>query len=265
MLQNEITAVHVARVKTFQQLKVMRSFLLRTSLVFCFQDRDARYIPSRQQTFAIAHLVSKWQRSDSSGFAAASNQYLSFVTARALGAVYFEVHPAIATRAPRRFQMNRSRTAGMSAIAIRNSTIHGKGLFATRKIAAAICVIEYTGEHITPRQALKRDSHDPNNPYHTFYFSLDGGRRLIDGAVGGNAARWINHGCTPNCQAIEEQGRIFIYALRDIRRGEELQYDYRLLVSERHTPGVKRAYACLCNTPNCRQTMLALKRKSRRS
>jgi SET domain-containing protein len=147
-----------------------------------------------------------------------------------------------------------------SAIAVRNSKIHGRGVFATRKIAAGTCVIEYQGERITARQAASRASADPDNPFHTFFFSLENGR-LIDGASKGNDARWINHCCEPNCEAREEDGQIFIYALRDIKRGEELNYDYGLIVSERHTASVKRAYACLCGAPNCRKTMLAPKRK----
>jgi uncharacterized protein len=147
-----------------------------------------------------------------------------------------------------------------SAIAVRHSTIHGKGVFATRKIAAGTCIGEYEGERISARQAEKRTGSDPDNPFHTFFFSLENGR-MIDGGVGGNDTRWINHCCEPNCEAREENGRVFIYALRDIRRGEELNYDYGLIIEERHTPTVKRSYACLCGASTCRHTMLAPKRK----
>ena len=147
-------------------------------------------------------------------------------------------------------------------IIVRNSAIHGNGVFARRKIAADTRVIEYAGERVTARQAASRQGADPDNPFHTFFFSLEGGR-LIDGASNGNDARWINHCCEPNCEAREEDGRIFIYALRDIRRGEELNYDYGLVVTERHTPTLKRSYACLCGAATCRKTMLAPKRKSR--
>jgi SET domain-containing protein len=147
-------------------------------------------------------------------------------------------------------------------ITVRHSAIHGNGVFATRKIPADTRVIEYAGDRVTARQAASRKSADPDNPFHTFFFSLENGR-LIDGASNGNDARWINHCCEPNCEAREEDGRIFIYSLRDIRRGEELNYDYGLVVAERHTPAVKRAYACFCGAENCRKTMLALKRKPR--
>lgn len=149
-----------------------------------------------------------------------------------------------------------------SPIIVRHSTIHGNGVFAKRKIAADACVIEYAGERITARKAASRKSADPDNPFHTFFFSLENGR-LIDGASDGNDARWINHCCEPNCEAREEDGRIFIFTLRDIKRGEELNYDYGLVVSERHTAKIKQAYGCLCGAASCRGTMLAPKRKSR--
>jgi SET domain-containing protein len=140
---------------------------------------------------------------------------------------------------------------------VRDSKIHGKGVFATRKIPAGTLVIEYTGELLSSRQAVQRYNPSPDNPTHTFYFSLENGK-VIDGA---NDARWINHACEPNCEAREEDGRIFIYALRDIQRGEELYYDYGLVVDERYTPTLKRAYACLCGARSCRRTMLAPKRR----
>jgi uncharacterized protein len=120
--------------------------------------------------------------------------------------------------------------------------------------------VEYEGERITDKQAAKRPPADPDNPYHTFYFSLENGK-MIDGADKGGDARWINHSCEPNCEAHEEKGRVFIYALRDIRRGEELNYDYGLTLPGRHTPAVKRAYGCRCGSSHCRGTMLAPKRR----
>lgn len=147
-----------------------------------------------------------------------------------------------------------------AAIVVKNSRIHGNGVFAARKIAAGASVVEYEGERITDKQAARRKPADPDNPFHTFFFSLENGK-MIDGAANGNDSRWINHSCAPNCEAREEDGRIFIYALRDIRRGEELNYDYGLVLAERHTAAVKRNYACRCGAENCRSTMLASKRR----
>ncbi|MGI4849051.1 MAG: SET domain-containing protein [Janthinobacterium lividum] len=147
-----------------------------------------------------------------------------------------------------------------AAIAVRHSKIHGNGVFATRKIEQDACVAEYQGDRISAKQALKRSGLDPENPFHTFFFSLEDGR-LIDGDSNGNEARWINHSCAPNCEAREEAGRVYIHALRTIKRGEELNYDYGLVISERHTKTVKNNYACRCGAANCRQTLLAPKRK----
>lgn len=144
-------------------------------------------------------------------------------------------------------------------IQVRRSGIHGKGVFAVRALKAGEPIIEYIGEVITWKEALKRHPHDPDDPHHTFYFHIDDGH-VIDGTHHGNAARWINHGCDPNCEADETDGRVFIKALRDIAAGEELNYDYRLMLEGRHTPKVKAQYACRCGARGCRGTMLAPKR-----
>jgi SET domain-containing protein len=164
--------------------------------------------------------------------------------------------------------MTRSRTpqqdpaAPLPPYAVRSSRIHGNGVFARRKIPAGTRIIEYQGERISWKEALRREQLKAPDSTHTFLFSLEDGR-VIDGGSQGNDARWINHACEPNCEAQEEDGRVFIFALRDIERGEELNYDYALVLDERHTPAVKRAYACLCGAPGCRKTMLAPKPRKR--
>ncbi len=144
---------------------------------------------------------------------------------------------------------------------VRHSAVHGNGVFATRKIPAGARIIEYQGKRITEKQAEKRFGQDPENPYHTFFFSLESGK-LIDGGDQGNDARWINHSCEPNCEAQEEKGQVFIHALRDIKRGEELNYDYGLVIDEKLTRQLKKAYECRCGHPTCRGTMLAVKKKA---
>lgn len=148
-------------------------------------------------------------------------------------------------------------------IQVRASGIHGKGVFAVRPIAAGSKVIEYKGKVITWREAEKRHPHDPTQPFHTFYFHVDD-KHVIDGAEDGNAARWINHACAPNCEAEDDDGRIFIMALRDIEPGEELNFDYGLVLDGRHTAKVKKDYECRCGAPDCRGTMLAPKRAAAR-
>ncbi|RJF99877.1 SET domain-containing protein [Noviherbaspirillum saxi] len=148
--------------------------------------------------------------------------------------------------------------------AVRHSKIHGNGVFATRKIPQGTCIIEYQGQRISWKEAVRRENDKPADCFHTFFFSLDSGK-IIDGGDQGNDSRWINHSCEPNCEAQEDDGKVFIYALRDIARGEELYYDYGLIMEERHTAALKRAYCCLCGTPSCRGTLLAPKRKKKQA
>ena len=142
---------------------------------------------------------------------------------------------------------------------VRQSGVHGKGVYAVRPIAAGERVLEYRGELITWKEALRRHPHDPSNPQHTFYFHIDD-KHVIDGKENGNSAKWINHACEPNCESDEIDGRVFIHALRDIEPGEELFFDYRLVIDGRYTPKLKREYECRCGSPKCRGTMLAPKR-----
>lgn len=145
-------------------------------------------------------------------------------------------------------------------IQTRRSGVHGKGVFAVQPIAAGEVLIEYTGEVISWQEAQRRHPHDPLQPQHTFYFHVDGDR-VIDANVGGNSSRWINHACDPNCFADERGGRIFITALRNITAGEEINYDYGLMLEERHTARLKAEYPCWCASPRCRGTLLAPKRR----
>ena len=142
---------------------------------------------------------------------------------------------------------------------VRRSGIHGKGVFALRPIAAGEQVFEYKGKVLTWAQAKKQPPHFPDQPNHTFFFHIDD-RHVIDGGSNGNAARWINHACDPNCEADEsDDKRIYIKALRDIRPGEELNYDYGLVLEGRHTAKVKKEFECRCGSRLCRGTMLAPK------
>ena len=145
-------------------------------------------------------------------------------------------------------------------IQVRRSGVHGKGVYAVAPLARKETVIEYKGEVITWKEALRRHPHDPSDPDHTFYFHIDDSQ-VIDAAYDGNSARWINHACTPNCEADEVSGRIFIKTLRAIRPGEELFYDYGLMLDERHTKKLKKQFECRCGTRDCRGTMLAPRRR----
>ena len=148
-------------------------------------------------------------------------------------------------------------------IQTRQSGVHGKGVFALQDIAAGDTLIEYLGEIISWKEALRRHPHDPAQPNHTFYFHIDD-KNVIDGKVHGNAAKWINHACDPNCEADEVDGRIFIKALRDIAAGEELNYDYGLVIDLPYTPELLAEFPCWCGSENCRGTLLAAKPEKRK-
>jgi hypothetical protein len=152
--------------------------------------------------------------------------------------------------------------AGNRRIQTRRSGVHGNGVFAVQPIAEGETLIEYVGEIISWPEAQARHPHDPGNPNHTFYFHVDEDH-VIDALYGGNSSRWINHACDPNCEAEEQNGRIFIKALRNIEAGEELNYDYGLIIDERYTPKLKAEYPCWCGSAKCRGTLLAPKRARR--
>jgi len=145
-------------------------------------------------------------------------------------------------------------------IQTRRSGVHGKGVYAVVDLAEGELLIEYTGEIITWNEALKRHPHDPTDPNHTFYFHIDD-QHVIDAKFGGNSSRWINHSCAPNCEAEIDGGRVLIRALRAIAAGEELFYDYGLVIDEPYTPKLKAQYPCWCGTPQCRGTLLAKKKR----
>lgn len=140
--------------------------------------------------------------------------------------------------------------------AVRASPIHGRGAFAIRLVARGTRLIEYTGERISHAEADTRYDDAAMERHHTFLFTVDGAT-VIDAATGGNAARFINHSCEPNCAPVIEDGRVFIEAIRAIPAGAELAYDYAL--GRQGTPDEREGgrYACRCGTRRCRGTILA--------
>lgn len=152
-------------------------------------------------------------------------------------------------------------------LALRRSPIHGNGVFATCDIPAGIELIEYKGRLLRIAQA-DRIYADTSGTGHTFLFTLNQ-RYLIDANVGGNVARWINHGCDPNCEAFVHESadgdprrdRVIIESRRAIKAGEELTYDYGIVLEEPHTARLKRAWACRCGAAACIGTMLRPRRR----
>jgi SET domain-containing protein len=152
---------------------------------------------------------------------------------------------------------------GNSKALVRESTIHGRGVIARIDLKAGERVCEYKGERIDWPEALRRHPHDPAQPFHTFYFSVNDDL-VIDGNVDGDFSRFMNHSCAPNCEAemveIKGQTRIFIQAMTDIPSGTELVYNYGLTLDERYTPKLKKEFACYCGSAKCIGTMLSPKR-----
>jgi SET domain-containing protein len=142
---------------------------------------------------------------------------------------------------------------------VRPSPMQGLGAFAVRRIRAGTRLVEYTGERLSPAAADARYPDLPGERHHTYLFAIDDDL-VIDAAVGGNDARFINHSCDPNCDAVIEEGRIWIETLREVAPGEELAYDYAYRLDQRHTPSAKRRYPCYCGARTCRGTILGKKR-----
>jgi len=147
---------------------------------------------------------------------------------------------------------------------LRRSAIQGRGAFATRRIRRGTRIIEYTGEIITDKEADRRYDDEKMDRHHTFLFAVDV-NHVIDGGRRGNLSRFINHSCDPNCEAVIEDNRVFIDALRTIEPGEELLYDYQYERDGEPEESWDRLYACECGAPNCRGTILKPEKKKRRS
>ncbi len=134
------------------------------------------------------------------------------------------------------------------------SRIAGKGLFAKRTIRKGMRIVEYQGRH---RSLLDVMAEHPavTNPY---LLRLDEGT-VIDGADGGSDARFVNHSCAPNCVALAFNRRVYVYAVRDIARGEELTMDYQMRapLDAAWSAADAARYACRCGAPGCRGTRLS--------
>jgi SET domain-containing protein len=143
---------------------------------------------------------------------------------------------------------------------LRRSKIQGTGAFALRAIPAGRKLIEYTGERITADEASARYDDDRVRRHHTFLFELDD-ERCIDARDGGSDARFINHSCEPNCEALIDGQRIFIHSLVDIAEGAELTYDYRYVIDGPLDAATRKLYSCKCGAPKCRGTIAVARKK----
>ena len=151
-------------------------------------------------------------------------------------------------------------------IVARLSSIHGNGVFADEPICKGERIVRYKGTLRTHKEVDRMYGEQDENG-HTFLFTLND-EYVIDANEGGNVARWINHSCDPNCESVTEENdkgkphkdKVFIEAIRDIKPGEELTYNYGIVLEERYTPKLKKLWECRCGSKNCTGTMLQPKR-----
>ncbi len=132
----------------------------------------------------------------------------------------------------------------------RSSGIHGRGIFAATKIKKGTRIIEYVGEKITKKESerraerqIKRNRKDAGEGA-VYIFEINS-RYDIDGNVDWNPARFINHSCDPNCETLNDNGRIWIESIRKIKPGEELTYNYGYDVEN------YADHPCRCGARNC--------------
>jgi uncharacterized protein len=130
-------------------------------------------------------------------------------------------------------------SAMLDNIRIGPSLIHGQGGFATRFVPRGARVVEYTGERITKAESLRRCE-----AQNWFIFGLDDEFDL-DGNVDWNPARFLNHSCAPNCEAVCEDGRVWIVALRDLGPGEEITFNYGYDLDD------YEEHPCQCGATEC--------------
>ena len=140
-------------------------------------------------------------------------------------------------------------------ILVRDSNVHGRGVFATRRIEKGERIIEYLGERVSHDEADRRYELKDDNDSHTFLFIVDS-KTVIDAGTDGNEARFFNHSCDPNCESVVEKRRVFIEAIRAIEPGEEMTYDYQIYRDHDDPENIDEIFACRCGFTNCRGTML---------
>jgi uncharacterized protein len=143
----------------------------------------------------------------------------------------------------------------LDLIEVRDSPIHGRGVYAREDIKKGRRILEYVGERISHAEADRRYELKGDDDGHTFLFIVDG-RTVIDGGNGGNPSRYVNHSCDPNCETVIEDRRVFVETVRDIKAGDELGYDYQLTWESTDAPEDLAMYSCRCGAKGCRGTML---------
>ena len=126
---------------------------------------------------------------------------------------------------------------------IKDSKIDKKGLYAKKDIAPGTRIIQYIGKLITKKQTENNDKFD--NDKDIYLFNLNN-RYDLDGDFKWNTARLINHSCDPNCEVFGTGLKIWVYAMKNIKKGEELSYDYGFSYDEDYIN-----YPCKCKSKAC--------------
>src|SRR6202166_2843736 len=167
--------------------------------------------------------------------------------------------PGRGKRPARRAVRGKKTLAAISArhamMRVRRARVHGRGVFAVRRIRKGTRIIEYLGDRMSHRQADLRYEHKDISDNHTFLFIVDR-NVVIDGGSNGNEARFINHSCDPNSESLIDDRRVFIEAIRTIQPGEEITYDYQIGRDRTDPPNVDEIFACRCGAGQCRGSML---------
>ena len=132
----------------------------------------------------------------------------------------------------------------------RRSSVHGFGIYARKDIPKGTRIIEYVGERITKKEAERRGDEDmfaakTDRECGAVYIFVLNKRHDIDGNVSYNTAKYINHSCDPNCETENIRGKIWVIALRDIPKGEELSYNYGYDLDD------FTQHPCYCRTNRC--------------
>ena len=133
---------------------------------------------------------------------------------------------------------------------IEDSKVHGMGIFAKKDIKKGAKIIEYVGDKISKEEAEKRAERQlelslGNKECGAVYIFELNDEFDIDGNVEWNPARYMNHSCEPNCEIEIEDDRIWIIALRDIKKGEELNYNYGYDLED------FKEHICKCGAGRC--------------
>ena len=131
----------------------------------------------------------------------------------------------------------------MRVYKVRRSKIDNFGLYATRDIKSGSKIIEYKGKIIS----VKKSAEDPkfDNDKAIYLFNINK-RFDLDGDFKFNTARLINHSCNPNCEVLGEGLKVWVYALKDIKKDDELSYDHGFSFDEDF-----QNYPCRCGSKDC--------------